>query len=59
MRYNANVFRAMIEMTTLLTAPQEVLARPGLAECIEEVTPDTTPWRRPALHAMTCYGGWH
>jgi 2-polyprenyl-6-methoxyphenol hydroxylase-like FAD-dependent oxidoreductase len=37
MVYDADLFRAAVEITSLLALPHEVLARPGLAERIAEV----------------------
>jgi 2-polyprenyl-6-methoxyphenol hydroxylase-like FAD-dependent oxidoreductase len=37
MMYDADVFRAALEMRSLLTLPQEVMARPGLVDRIKEV----------------------
>jgi 2-polyprenyl-6-methoxyphenol hydroxylase-like FAD-dependent oxidoreductase len=37
MMYDADVFRAAVEMRSLLTLPQEVMARPGLVDRIKEV----------------------
>jgi uncharacterized protein YfaA (DUF2138 family) len=39
-RYDADLFRAFIETTSLLTLPREVLARPGLVDTIVEVARD-------------------
>ena len=40
MLYDADVFRAFIEMIGLLALPQEVLSRPGMAERIMKVAAD-------------------
>ena len=37
MRYDADVFRAAVEMRSLLALPQEVMARPGLVDRIREL----------------------
>ena len=37
MRYDADVFRAAVEMRSLLALPQEVMARPGLVDRIKEL----------------------
>jgi hypothetical protein len=37
MMYDADLFRAAVEMRSLLALPQEVLARPGVANRIMEV----------------------
>jgi 2-polyprenyl-6-methoxyphenol hydroxylase-like FAD-dependent oxidoreductase len=37
MMYDADVFRAAVEMRSLLALPQEVMARPGLVDRIKEV----------------------
>ena len=37
MMYDADVFRAAVEMRSLLTLPQEVMARPGLVDRVKEV----------------------
>jgi 2-polyprenyl-6-methoxyphenol hydroxylase-like FAD-dependent oxidoreductase len=37
MRYDADVFRAAVEMRTMLALPQEVMARPGLVDRIREI----------------------
>ena len=37
MLHDADIFRAMCEIVTMLTLPQEVMGRPGLAERIREV----------------------
>jgi 2-polyprenyl-6-methoxyphenol hydroxylase-like FAD-dependent oxidoreductase len=36
-RYDADLFRAFVEMMSLLTCPHEVMARPGLIDTIMEV----------------------
>jgi hypothetical protein len=40
MLYDADVFRAFIEIVGLLALPQEVLSRPGMAERIMKVAAD-------------------
>jgi len=40
MLYDADVFRAFIEMVGMLALPQEVLSRPGMAERIMKVAAD-------------------
>jgi hypothetical protein len=37
MMYDADIFRAAVEMRSLLAFPQEVMARPGLVDRIKEV----------------------
>jgi hypothetical protein len=37
MTYDAALFRASLEITSLLALPEEVLARPGVADQIMEV----------------------
>lgn len=37
MRHDADVFRAWIEVTSLIALPEEVMARPGLPDRIMEV----------------------
>ena len=57
-RYDADLFRAFIETTSLLTQPQEVLARPGLVDAIvdvargREVVPPPGPRRAEALRIL-------
>jgi hypothetical protein len=37
MMHDADIFRAAVEMRSLLAFPQEVMARPGLVDRIKEV----------------------
>ena len=54
MLYDADVFRAFIEIVGLLALPQEVLSRPGLAERIMEVAADHDESSFPARPAPRC-----
>jgi len=52
-----DVFRALLEMTYVLTLPQEILSRPGFAERVSELAAGRTPTpppgpTRPDLLAM-------
>jgi flavin-dependent dehydrogenase len=48
MPYDADLFRAYVDIRALLTLPQELLARPGLAERIVEVAGTHEPRVPPA-----------
>ena len=42
MAYDGDIFRAFLEIFTVLTPPSEVLARPGLLDRILTIAPRTT-----------------
>jgi 2-polyprenyl-6-methoxyphenol hydroxylase-like FAD-dependent oxidoreductase len=65
MLYDADVFRAFIEVVSLLALPQEVLSRPGIAERIMTVAAEHEevvvpgPSRADVLNTLSGQGGGH
>ena len=52
MGLDADVFRAALEITNCLALPQEVFARPGMAERVLTAPPRRTGAGRPARPAI-------
>jgi hypothetical protein len=47
MRWDADVYRAFIEMAAMLALPDEIVARPGMAERIKESADGREPYVVP------------
>src|SRR5262249_29178784 len=47
MVYDADLFRAFVDIRAVLALPQEVLARPGLTDRVMEIAPTHEPVRPP------------
>jgi 2-polyprenyl-6-methoxyphenol hydroxylase-like FAD-dependent oxidoreductase len=59
MGYDADLFRAAMEIRSLLALPQEVMARPGVVDRIMEVASTQETGTPPGRLAKSCSICWH